>query len=107
MHHLINASQNWWTTKDDAEHVDLIVSMFNLIEHSSDYSETTGSSWFYSKDEATNVKADISNNNIFKSFNYTTKLSKDIEADGNNGIIRYATITVSLKYLNNFWRLLE
>ena len=25
--------------------------MYNLIEYSSNYSETTGSSWFYSKDE--------------------------------------------------------
>ena len=28
--------------------------MHNLIEYSSNYSETTGSLWFYSKDEANN-----------------------------------------------------
>ena len=39
----------------------------NLIEYDSNYSETTGSLWFYSKDEATNFNADIANNN-FKSF---------------------------------------
>ena len=33
--------------------------MYNLIENNSNYSETTGSLWFYSKDEATNF-----NNNI-------------------------------------------
>ena len=27
--------------------------MYNSIEYSSNYSETTGSLWFYSKDEAT------------------------------------------------------
>ena len=27
---------------------------YNLIEYSLNYSETTGSLWFYSKDEATN-----------------------------------------------------
>ena len=32
------------TTKDNAEDVHLIMSMFNLIEYSSDWSETTGSS---------------------------------------------------------------
>ena len=44
--------------------------MYNLIEYSSYYSETT-SLWFYSKDEATN--ADIANTNNFKSFEYKVK----------------------------------
>ena len=34
----------------DAEDLDLIMLMYNLIECSSNYSETTGSIWFYSKD---------------------------------------------------------
>ena len=42
--------------------------MYNLIEYSSDYSETLGSLWFYSKDGATNFNAEISNNDDFKSF---------------------------------------
>ena len=29
--------------------------MYNLIEYSSNYFETIGSLWFYSKDEATNL----------------------------------------------------
>ena len=44
---------------DDAEDLDLVMPMFNLIEYSSNYSETTGSLWFYSKDEVTN----FNNNN--------------------------------------------
>ena len=39
--------------------------MYNLIESSSNYSQTRRSLWFYSKDEATNFNADISNNNNF------------------------------------------
>ena len=35
-----------------------------MIEYSSDYSETTGSLWFYSKDEATNFNANIANDNF-------------------------------------------
>ena len=42
--------------------------MYNLIEYSSNYSETTGSLWFYSKDEPTNFNADITNDDSFKSF---------------------------------------
>ena len=49
--------------------------MYNLIEYSSNYYETTGSLWFYSKDEAANFDADIvDNNNNFESFNYKAKL---------------------------------
>ena len=44
--------------------------MYNLIEYSPNYSETTESSWLYSKDEATNFNADIVNGNKFKSFKY-------------------------------------
>ena len=63
--------------------LDLVMSMCNLIEHSSNYFETTTTLLFYSEDEATNSNTDIENNNNFKSFEYTT-------------------IAVSLKYLNNF-----
>ena len=42
--------------------------MYNLIEYSSNYSETTGSLWFYSKHEAYNFNNNIANTNNFKSF---------------------------------------
>ena len=78
--------------------------MCNLLECSSNYSDTTGSLWFYSKDEATNFNADIVNRNNFKFFNYKAKLLGNSEADGNNGILKNATIALPLKYLRNFWR---
>ena len=53
---------------DGAEDLDLVISMYNLIECSSNYSETTGSLWFYSKDEETNFDANIENTDDFKSF---------------------------------------
>ena len=42
------------TTIDDAENLDLTMAIYNLIEYSSNCSGTTGSLWFYSKDEVTN-----------------------------------------------------
>ena len=54
------------------------------VEYSTNYSETTGSLWFYSKDEATNINADIANTNNFKSFKCKAKLLENTEADGNN-----------------------
>ena len=95
------------TTIDDAEDLDLVMKMYNLKEYSWNYSETTGSLWFCSKDEATDFNADIANTKNFKSFMYKAKLLENTEADGANGILKNATIAVTLKYLSNFWRSLE
>ena len=79
------------TTIDDAEDLDLVMPMYNLIEYSSNYSETTGSLWFYSKDEATDFNADIVNDNNFKSFKYNIKLLENTVAQADNaanGIIK-------------------
>ena len=92
------------TTIDDAEDLDLVMPMYNLIEYSSNYSETTGSLWFHSKDEAINFNADIANINNFKSFMYKAKLSETTEADGGNGILKNTTVFAPLKYLSHFWR---
>ena len=99
------------TTVDNAENLDLVISMYNLIEYSSNYSETTGSLWFYSKDEATDFNAVIANNNSFKSFEYKTKLLGNTvtQPDPNDasGILKNSAIAVPLKYLSNFQRLRE
>ena len=72
--------------------------MYKLIAYGSNYSETTGSLWFYSKDEAINFNADIvNNNNSFKSFEYKAKLLGNIVADGENGILKNARTTLPLK----------
>ena len=81
--------------------------LYNLIECSSNYSETTGSLWFCSKDEATNFDADVVNNNNFKSFEYKTKLLGNTAAHGATWIFRNAATAVPLKYLSNVWRSLE
>ena len=75
-------------TIDEAEHLDLVMPMYNLIEYSSNYSETTGSIWFYSKDEATDFNINFENTDDFKSFNYKAKLLGNTVADGANRILR-------------------
>ena len=47
---------------------------YNLLEYTSNYSDMTGSLWFYLKHELTNFNADIGNNATFKSFEYKAKL---------------------------------
>ena len=94
------------TTIDDAEDLDLVMSMKNLIEYSSNFSETTESLWFYSKNEETKFNATIANNS-FKSFECKTKLLGNAEADGANEILKNATIGLSLKCVSNSWRSLQ
>ena len=78
------------TTIDDIEDLDLVMPMYNLIEYSSNYSETTGSLWFYSKDEATNFKDEILKTlMIFK--NKTKLLGNTVDQplpNQTNGIIK-------------------
>ena len=58
------------TTLDDAEDLDLVMSMYNLIEYSSNYSETKASLWLYFEDEGTYFNADIVNNHNFQSIKF-------------------------------------
>ena len=112
MHDLLNASRKTdGKTIDYAQYLDLVMPMYSLIEYSSNYSETTGSLLFYSKDEATNFNVDITNNNNAKYFEYKTKLLENAIAqpalNAANGILGNAIIAVSLKHLSNFCRPLE
>ena len=52
-----------------------------MLKYSSDYSEATGSLWFYSEDEADNFNANTVSNNDFK---YNTKLTANTVADRAN-----------------------
>ena len=84
------------------------MAMYNLLEYSSNYSDTTGSLWFYYKDEATNFDADNTGANNFKTFNnYMANLLGNTEADGNNETWKSLIIAVPLNILSNFWRSFE
>ena len=47
--------------------------MYNLLEYSFNYFDTTDSLWFYSNNEATDLNNDIENSGEFKSFRYKAK----------------------------------
>ena len=49
------------------EDIALVQPMYNLIERSYNYFDTTDSLWFYSKNEVAKFHADVANNNAFKS----------------------------------------
>ena len=96
------------TQVDDAKCIDIIMSMYNLIEYSDNYSKTSGSLWQYCKDiSAVNDNGDIvyfNGANATDSFNFKTKITAQTDDDGQ---INNVEIIVPLKYLINFWRTLE
>ena len=53
------------TTIYDTEDLDLIMTINNLIEYGSNFSQINESLLFYTKDEPTNFDADIANTNDF------------------------------------------
>ena len=88
--------------------------MYNLIEYSDNYSKTSGSVWRFCKD----IPAVDDNGNIVglnganatDSFNFKTKIAGQTADNNNNSNIAGRVdveIMVSLKYLSNFWRILE
>ena len=94
------------TLIDNAEDLDVIMPMYNLLEYSKKYSKTTGSFWNYYRDEPNSG----ANNNInysikdSKSFDYKTSITGKLE--GNN-TEKEVEIIVPLKHLSNFWRTLD
>ena len=73
------------------------MSMHNLIEYSSNYSEIKGTLCFYSKDEANDFNGYISSENNFKSFKYKTRLIGNTVTDGANEILKKCNICFCIK----------
>ena len=92
---------------DTAENLDIIMPMYNLIECSDNYSDTSGSLWQFKRDESpvrnTGNPENISTNNSLL-FKYKSSILEKPDADG---ILKNAKIAVSLKYLSKFWQSLE
>ena len=77
------------------------MAMYNFIKYSLNYADTTGSLWIYPKNEATDFNADIVNNIAFKSLLVCkVRILKNVVADGNNSIVKYAAMALTLKYLS-------
>ena len=77
--------------------------MYNLIEYSDNYSDTSRSLWNFKRDEIIN-NADVSNNDNAPSLKYKASLIGNTENNGRKNVVK---IVVPLKYLSNFWRYLE
>ena len=84
--------------------------MYNLLEYSKNYRNTTGSIWNYYRDEPANP---LSSNS--KSFKYKTSITGNTyntgvgeeEYDANKVVKNETEVVIPLKYLSNFWRSLN
>ena len=83
---------------DDAQDIDIVMSMYNLIAYSNNYSKTSRSLWQYYKVEPNDNLAN------FESFKSKVKITGSTSAMGNTKDVK---IIVPLKYLSNFWRTLK
>ena len=96
------------TQIDNAENIDMVMPMYNLIECRDNYSNTSGSLWQYCKEiPALNNDGDVvifNAANATYSFNFKAKITGKTNNDGD---IENFEIMVLLKYLSNFWRTLE
>ena len=94
---------------ETAENLDIIMSMYNLIEYSDNYSNSSGSLYQFKRDESPMNDAKnllnvaLNNSTSFKA----SLLGKANVVDGDDRSLKNAKIVVPLKYLSNFFRSLE
>ena len=75
---------------DNAEELDVVMSMYNLLEYSKNYRKTTGSLWNYYRDEPSNP---LSSNS--ESFKYKTSITKNTY----NSMMQIKLVKMKLKLL--------
>ena len=94
---------------DNAEDLDVVMPMYNLLEYSKNYRKTTGSLWNYYRDQP---NSNIGDNNITHSilnsgsFDYKANFMEN-GVTHDNLTKNDVKIVVPLKYLSNFWRHLD
>ena len=104
---------------EDADDLDIVMSMYNLLEYSKNYRKTIGSLYNYYRDE---LSDDADNNNFdnikvvnSNTFNYKNKIigntynlnAGDNGYDVNKNGTQEVELAIPLKYLGNFWRALN
>ena len=106
---------------EDAEDLDTVMSMYNLLEYSKNYRKTIGSLYNFYRDKLTNDKIPagntfdnirVVNSNAFKYKNKIIGNTYNVDAgaagyDANKNGTQVIELAIPLKYLGNFWRALN
>ena len=103
---------------EDADDLNIVMSIYNLLEYSKNYRKTIGSLYNYYRDELTNddndnfANVNVVNSEAFKYENKITGNTYNVDAgaqgyDVNKNGTQEVKLTIPLKYLGNFWRALN
>ena len=104
---------------EDAEDLDIVMPMYNLLEYSKNYKKTVGSLNNYYRDELSDDVGDdnFANINVVDSnaFKYKNKITgntynvgaADAGYDANKNGKQTIELAIPLKYLGNVWRALN
>ena len=106
---------------EDADDLDIVMSMYNLLEYSKNSKKTIRSCYNYYRDELTNDNIPagntfdnirVVNSNTFKYKNKIIGNTYNVDAaaagyDANKNGTQEVEIAIPLKYLGNFWRALN
>ena len=104
---------------EDANDLDIVFPMYNLLKYSKNYRKTIGSLYNYHRDELSDDADDnnfdnikVVNSNTFKYKNKTTGNTYNVDAgaqgyDVNKNGTQEVELPIPLKYLGNFWRALN
>ena len=115
---------------EDADDLDIVLPMYNLLEYSKNYRKAIGSLYNYYRDELNDdaYNNNFANNNVVSSnaFNYKNKIIGNTynvdstivpaaggarvanpDYDANNSGKKSVELAIPLKYLGNFWRALN
>ena len=88
---------------DNAEDLDVVMPMYNLLEYSKNYKKTTGSLWNYCRDKPSSSTDNNITHSILNSKSFDYKASFIGSARNNNLTKNDAKVVVPLKHLSNFW----
>ena len=89
---------------DNAEDLNVVMLMYNLLEYSKNHRKTTGSLWNYYSDEPSNTLS-----SDYKSFKYKASSSENTNniIGGDEAGKNETKVVILLKHLSNFWRSLN
>ena len=76
--------------------------MYNLIEYSDNYSDTSGSLWQFKRDEVPANNADLTIDNSQSSKYKAAFVGKSANHNNGKSFVKVTKIVVPLKHLNNF-----
>ena len=92
---------------EEADHIYIEMLLYDLIEYRDNYSDISGTLWPFKRDEVSAYNTDLTINNS-EFFKYKPSLvEKTANHNNENRFAKYPKVVVPIKYLSNFWILLQ